>query len=69
MDRPTRTLVINGLWLEDAALARDDAFAQALSRGMERLATFLYARALDASAVADRKLRSAVQVSARHQPV
>jgi hypothetical protein len=62
MDRSTSTLVINGLWLEDAALARDDAFAQALSRGMERLAAFLDARALDASAVEQRALRKAITV-------
>jgi uncharacterized protein YcaQ len=65
MDRPASTLVINGLWLEDDALARNDAFADALGRGMERLAIFLDAGAIDAGAVSDRKLRSAVQVVAK----
>ena len=45
LDRATDTLVINGLWLEDEALARDDAFAQALGAGMARFAAFLNARA------------------------
>ena len=69
MDRATGTLVINGLWLEDEALAREDAFAEALRRGMDRLATFLDALAIEASAVADRKLRSAVKASGQIQAV
>ena len=60
MDRPTSTLVINGLWLEDEAQARDDAFAEALGRGMKRLATFLEARQTDARAVPQRTLRGAL---------
>ena len=36
LDRSTGTLVINGLWLEDRALARDAAFGEALERGMAR---------------------------------
>ena len=68
MDRTTNTLVLNGLWLEDAALARNNTFADALTRGMERLGTFLEAQRVDASAVSDRKLRSAVRVAAKTQP-
>ncbi|HEU5202768.1 MAG TPA: crosslink repair DNA glycosylase YcaQ family protein [Candidatus Limnocylindrales bacterium] len=68
MDRSTSTLVINGLWLEDAGLARDDAFAHAWSGGLRRLATFLAARQIDANAVSDRKLRSATKVAARSEP-
>ena len=36
LDRATGTLVINGLWLEDPALARDVAFADAMARAMAR---------------------------------
>ena len=69
MDRSTATLVVNGLWLEDDALAKDDAFAVAMQRGMARLRRFLEAGAIDAQAVTPRSLRSAVQVVAKHQPV
>jgi uncharacterized protein YcaQ len=58
MDRSTGTQVINGLWLEDDALARDEAFAEAIGRGMERLAMFLEARQTDARAVPQRSLRA-----------
>ena len=34
LDRTTSTLVILGLWLEDQALARDVAFAEAMARGI-----------------------------------
>ena len=36
LDRTTDTLVLNGLWLEDQALAKDEAFGEALAAGMER---------------------------------
>ena len=67
-ERSTATLVVNGLWLEDEALARDDAFALAMQRGMTRLCSFLEAGAIDARAVSERKLRSAVQRVAKFQP-
>jgi uncharacterized protein YcaQ len=57
LDRSTGTLVINGLWLEDPALARDPAFVEALGRGMARFATFVGARAVDARAVPQAILR------------
>ena len=56
LDRASGTLVINGLWLEDRALARDDAFAEALLRGMSRFAGFLDASRVDAAAVAPPRL-------------
>ena len=66
MDRATGTLVVNGLWLEDDALARDSAFADAMRRGMERLLAFLEAGEIDARAVPQRKIRGALgQSSAR----
>ena len=59
MDRSTATFVIIGLWLEDEALAKDEAFAEAMQRGMARLRRFLEAGAIDAQAVTPRSLRSA----------
>jgi uncharacterized protein YcaQ len=68
LDRPTATLVINGLWLEDTAQARDLALFGAIRRGMEGLIAFLEAGTTDASAVSDRALRSAVEVVAKTEP-
>lgn len=57
LDRPTSTLVILGLWLEDEALARDEAFADALARGMARFVGLLGAGRLDVTAVPQARLR------------
>jgi uncharacterized protein YcaQ len=57
LDRTTGTLVINGLWLEDDALARDPAFADAVAAGMKRFVRLLDARRLDVSAVTHAPLR------------
>ncbi|MBI3747497.1 MAG: winged helix DNA-binding domain-containing protein [Chloroflexi bacterium] len=62
LHRAGDTLVINGFWLEDEALARDDAFAEALGQGMSRFAAFLGARRVDAGAVAQPSLRKRVGV-------
>jgi uncharacterized protein len=51
LDRATSTLVISGFWLEDAGLARNDGFGDALRRGMERFVRFLDASGVDARAV------------------
>ena len=51
LDRTTGTLVILGLWLEDDALARDAAFADALAAGMRRFMTLLDVRRIDVAAV------------------
>ncbi|HEX5013113.1 MAG TPA: crosslink repair DNA glycosylase YcaQ family protein, partial [Candidatus Limnocylindrales bacterium] len=60
LDRPTSTLVINGLWLEDdAALGRDEALVEAMRRGMERLRRLLEARTVDARVI-DQRLRAFV---------
>lgn len=62
LDRPSMILVILGLWLEDEALAADDAFAAALARGMQRLIGVVVAGAggLDARAVPQPRLRAAL---------
>ena len=51
LDRTTGTLVLNGLWLEDPALAKDEAFGDALAAGMDRFVRFLGAGKLDVAAV------------------
>jgi uncharacterized protein YcaQ len=51
LDRSTSTFVILGLWLEEEALGTDEAFAQALARGLARFARFLGASKLDATAI------------------
>src|SRR6185312_9198749 len=61
LDRTTNTFVILGLWLEDTTLGKDEAFAEALSRGFARFTTFLGASALDATAVHEPLLRRHLQ--------
>ncbi len=51
LDRSTMTLVVNGLWYEDEATARDDAFGAAFNRGLARFSQFVGAVHLDFGAV------------------
>jgi uncharacterized protein YcaQ len=67
LDRSSNTLVINGLWLEDRALARDEAFGQALERGMARFVRFLGAERVDATAVSPAALRRRLTGSRRRR--
>jgi uncharacterized protein YcaQ len=60
LDRATDTFIILGLWLEDAALGKDEAFAEALARGFARFKAFLGASTLDASAIREPLLRRRV---------
>lgn len=57
LDRPTRTLRILGLWLENEALARDEAFAVAMARAMARFRRFLEVDAIDVDGVPQTRLR------------
>jgi uncharacterized protein len=57
LDRTTNTFVILGLWLEDEALGKDEAFAEALACGFMRFVTFLGATKLDAAAIREPLLR------------
>jgi uncharacterized protein YcaQ len=57
LDRATGTLVILGLWLEDEAQGKDEAFAEALARGFARFVGFLGASKLDAGAIREPLLR------------
>ncbi|MCB9421049.1 MAG: YcaQ family DNA glycosylase [Ardenticatenaceae bacterium] len=57
LDRETNTFVILGFWLEDEALGKNEAFAEALARGFARFVTFLGADKLDAAAIGEPLLR------------
>ena len=57
LDRTTNTLVILGLWLENKALGKDEAFAEALTRGFSRFVQFLGATKLNAKAIREPMLR------------
>ncbi len=63
LDRTTNTFVILGLWLEDKALGKDEAFAEALARGFARFVTFLGASQLDAKAIRQPLLRRRIRAT------
>lgn len=65
LDRTTNTFVILGFWLEDQALGKDEAFAEALARGFARFVTFLGASKLDAKAIKAPLLRRRVRALAK----
>jgi len=60
LDRTTNTFIILGFWLEDTALGKDEAFAEALARGFERFVAFLGASKLDAGAIQEPRLRQRI---------
>lgn len=64
-DRTTDTFVILGLWLENKALGKNEAFAEALARGFARFITFLGASKLDAKAIREPLLRGRVNTIVR----
>lgn len=57
LDRTTNTFVILGLWLEEEALGKDEAFALALARGFKRFVAFFGASKMDAKAIRQPLLR------------
>ena len=57
LDRTTNTFIILGFWLEDPALGKNEAFAEALACGFRRFVTFLGARKLDVRAIRQPLLR------------
>ena len=63
LDRTTNTFVILGLWLEDEAFGQDEAFAEALARGLARFMTFLGASQLEVTAIREPLLRRRVCAS------
>ncbi len=60
LDRTTNRFVILGLWLEEKALGKDDAFAEAMARGFARFLAFLGASKVDAKAIREPLLRRRV---------
>jgi len=63
LDRATNTFVVLGFWLEDKALGKDEAFAEALARGFTRFVAFLGARTINAQAIREPLLRRCVHAS------
>jgi uncharacterized protein YcaQ len=57
LDRSTNTFVVLGLWLEQASLGKDEAFALALANGLLRFQKFLGAKAIDMKAINPPALR------------
>jgi uncharacterized protein YcaQ len=66
-DRPTKTLVVNGIWLERATDARSTDFRAALRVGLARLAALVGADHIDATAVIDARLRRALNHTPLHR--
>jgi uncharacterized protein len=62
LDRKTGTYIILGMWLEDESLGTNEAFAEALGRGFERLKAFLGASRLEAGAVNEPLLRKRLEI-------
>jgi uncharacterized protein YcaQ len=60
LDRATNTFVILGLWLENKALGKNEAFAEALACGFARFVNFLGASKLDANTIREPLLRRRV---------
>lgn len=60
LERTSNTFIILGLWLEDKALGKNEAFAEALARGFSRFVTFLGASKLDEKAILEPLLRRRV---------
>ncbi|MCA9837351.1 MAG: YcaQ family DNA glycosylase [Trueperaceae bacterium] len=57
LDRATNTFILLGFWLEKEALAKDEAFAQALALGFARFVRFLGAAKADVKAIKEPLLR------------
>jgi hypothetical protein len=51
LDRASGTLVVNGMWLEDAAVGGDTAFRTAMAAGMERFRAFTGAVRIEAHGI------------------
>ncbi len=65
LDRTINTFVILGFWLEDEAHGLDEAFAEALARGLARFMRFLGVSKLDATAIHEPLLRQRACASER----
>ena len=63
LDRTTNTFIILGFWLDDKALGKNEAFAEALACGFARFVKFLGASKLNAKAIREPLLRRRVSLS------
>ena len=63
LDRTANAFITPGFWLEDEALGKDEAFAEALACGFARFVTFLGASKLDAKDIREPLLRRRVSSS------
>ncbi len=57
LDRATNTFIIQGFWLENESLGKNEAFAEALARGFARFVRFLGANQINADALREPFLR------------
>jgi uncharacterized protein YcaQ len=60
-ERASGTLVVKGFWLDDRGLERDGDFADALARGLGRLAELVKAAHVDAAAIEPARLRRHIE--------
>ncbi len=60
LDRTTNTFVMLGLWLEAKTLGKNEAFGEALARGLARFGAFLGASHVDAKSIREPLLRKCV---------
>jgi len=67
LDRTTNTFVLLGFWLEDEALGKDEAFAEALAAGLRRFVAFLGANKLDAQAIGEPLLRRRASLTTKNE--
>ena len=65
LERDSGLLAIKGFWVEDAKKGEDPQFAEALARGMIRLASFLDARRVDISSLKPTGLRKMIHPAMR----
>ncbi|OHB82240.1 MAG: hypothetical protein A2V98_19500 [Planctomycetes bacterium RBG_16_64_12] len=63
LEHDSGTLMINGFWLENEKIGTDADFAQALARGLTRLAKSVEAERVDVSVVKPPTLRRYLQAS------
>jgi uncharacterized protein YcaQ len=68
LDRTTNTLILNGLWLEEPALAEEAAFINAFAGGLQRFMRFLNATRIDLSAVRSRAEATVARALRRQIP-
>ena len=62
VERTSNTLIVLGLWLEDAALGLDTRFAEALARGYARLMSFLGVSIVNATMIREPLLRGRLEM-------